>query len=266
MTRSIAIIASIMFIIFPGPLSAQGYVSEYEQNKKYQECLDLAERVPDKAITYSQKWMIDGGGVAAQHCQALSLYEQDNFIEAASFFDKIVGNLTSGEKINNFAFANRDALIIQLNYLSGLAWRSAGEFDKAYNVISASIIDLEPDSIYAYDLFVERGFIQVLRNDSLDAINNFTLALDINSTKIDAFLYRAESYRKIKQHLKARLDLNAALAIEPNHPDLLFESGVNYRLQRRNLEARRDWSKLIEKHPGTKWQTLAEDNINLIEE
>ncbi|MBT5187447.1 MAG: hypothetical protein HOH19_09910 [Kordiimonadaceae bacterium] len=266
MTRLKAIIFAIVIMIYIPSSYAQGYVSSLEQSKKYQHCLKLVEEDPAAAISFSQEWRLEGGAVAAQHCQALSLYEQDKFVEAASLFDTIVDNLTNGENVNTFALANKELLIIQLNYLSGLAWRSAGEYDKAYNVISASIIDLAPQSIYAYDLYIERGFIQVLRNDPLDAIKNFTLALEIDATNIDAFLYRAESYRKTKEHLKARLDLNAALTIDPNHPDLLFESGINYRLQSRNAEARLEWSKLIDKYPGTKWQKLAEDNIDLIEE
>ena len=81
---------------------------------------------------------------------------------------------------------------------------------------------------------------------------------------MDAFLFRAESYRQLNQHLKARLDLNAALSLEPDNPDVLFESGVNYRMQHNDEKALVEWEKLIKKYPDTYWQKLVEDNIGLI--
>ena len=68
----------------------------------------------------------------------------------------------------------------------------------------------------------------------------------------------------MNEHLKARLDLNQGLSIKPNQPDLLFESGINYRMLREDMKAKKEWQKLIDKFPDSDWQKLAEDNMKLI--
>ncbi|MBT6329838.1 MAG: tetratricopeptide repeat protein, partial [Kordiimonadaceae bacterium] len=172
--------------------------------------------------------------------------------------------LKSGEA-SEFATENKDLLGVQLNYLAGIAWRASGNFDKSYNVFTAAIISLEEGAPLAYDIYIDRGLTQSLNDDHLSAIDDYASALEINENKIDAFLYRAEAFRKLNQHLKARLDLNEALALEPYQPDLLFESGINYRMQKNDEKAVNEWRKLIENYPNTHWEELAEDNINLIQ-
>lgn len=264
MRKPILIVATLIYILCFSNAFAQNYFTDSAQSIKYQNCINQVKEDATEALSSAQKWYIDGGGVAAQHCEALALYEQENFDAAALLFDTIVDKLSTGESVSDFAFKNRDLLKIQLNYLAGIAWQSAGKLEKAYNSLSASIIGLDSSSPYAYDVFIERGLVQIERADFLSAVEDFTRALEINSERFDAFLYRAEAYRKSKQYLKSRLDLNEGLTLKPNNPDLLFESGINYRLQRNDEKAVIEWEKLIEKYPNTHWQELAEENIKLI--
>jgi len=243
---------------------AQTGIGNAVQVEKYQKCISLVEEDASSALTLARNWYIEGGGIASQHCEALALYNQDNFKEAATLFETIIDDLVTGKGTSDFAFDNKYLLRVQLNYLAGLAWSSTSELDKAYTAFSAAISGMNHKSIYAYDIFIERGLVQMLRKDPENAIDDFTRALEIDSEKVDAFLYRAEAYRKINQHLKARLDLNAGLSIEPNQPDLLFESGVNYRMQNNDEKALGEWEKLNEKYPNTHWQELIKKNIEII--
>lgn len=234
------------------------------QAKKYQECLSLVEVDNAAGLAEARKWYLVGGGVAAQHCEALALYEQDRFSEAATLFDDVVGKLSRDENVNDFASGNKNNLIMQLNYLSGLAWHSAGDFDRAYNSLSASIVDLTKGVAYGYDVFIQRGLVLVSSEKYQNAVEDFQRALEINDERIDAYLFRAETYRKMGEHLKARLDINVALSLKPNHPDVLFESGINYRMQHNDEKAMVEWEKLIKDYPNSYWQELAEENIKLI--
>ena len=110
----------------------------------------------------------------------------------------------------------------------------------------------------------EYGLEMIASENYEDALGDFTSALDLNSEIVDAFLYRAETFRKMGEHLKARLDLNAALALDSNHPDVLFESGANFRMLNNDEKALLEWEKLIAKYPNSHWQKLAEENIALI--
>lgn len=263
MAKQTLIIFFSFFLMNVTPVLAQ---TDALDSVKYQECLSLIQKDNESAISLARKWYVEGGNVAAQHCEALALYELNNYNEAAQLFDMIVDKLVRGEGVGKFAFKNRELLKIQLYYLSGLAWHSAGELDKAYQSLSASIIDLPVNSTFAYDIYLERAHVQVERDDAENAIEDYTRALDLNSEKIDGFLYRARAFRKLQQHLKARLDLNAALTIEPRHPDLLFESAINYRMLRENKKALLEWNKIIDAYPDSHWQQLAQQNINLMDQ
>ncbi len=256
-------IAALWISFFPLSASAQ-YFEDRAMARKYQECIDLVGQNSSAALTQSRKWFIEGGGVAAQHCEGLALYEMDRAEDAATLFEEVADKMSRGEGLTEFTRTNKNILITQLNYLAGVAWRSAGNLEKAYNALSATIITLEAHPEYGYEIYLERGQVQYSLQDYENAALDFTSALDLNSEKIDAYLYRAESFRKMGEHLKARLDLNAALAIEPQQPDLLFESGVNYRMQRNDEKALQEWEKLISLYPESDWRKLAQDNIDLI--
>jgi tetratricopeptide (TPR) repeat protein len=257
-----------LIIIFASsgfPLIAHAQYFEDRANaKKYQDCVALVGQDRNAALTVSRKWFIEGGGVAAQHCEALALYEMERPNDAATLFEEIADKLSRGEGLTEFTRTNKNILITQLNYLAGVAWRDAGDLDKAYNALSSTMITLAGQEQYGYEIYIERGLVQHEMGDFKNAVQDFTSALDLNSEKFDAFLYRAESFRKLGEHIKARLDLNAALSINPGQPDVLFESGVNYRMQRNDEKALQEWEKLISLYPDSYWQKLVQDNINLI--
>lgn len=251
--------------LFALSVSAQGQsFLDSVQSEKYQECLSQVEKNSEAAIVGARKWYIEGGAVAAQHCEALALYDQKRYGEAASLFEAIIGKMARDEGVGDFAQQNKDILSMQLNYLAGLAWHSDENYDRAYNALSAAIVGLDGGSEYGYELFIERGLVQVASENYDDALNDFASALELNSQTVDAYLYRAETFRKMSEHLKARLDLNAALTLEPNHPDVLFESGVNYRMLNNDEKALQEWERLIAKYPNSHWQKLARENITLI--
>ncbi len=255
-----------VILVFNGfPLTAHAQYFEDRANaKKYQDCIALVNQDRNAALTVSRKWFIEGGGVAAQHCEALALYEMERPKDAATLFEEIADKLSRGEGLTEFTQTNKNILITQLNYLAGVAWRDAGDLDKAYNALSSTMFALTEHQQYGYDIYIERGLVQHEMGDFKNAVQDFSSALDLNAEKIDAFLYRAESFRKLGEHIKARLDLNAALGINPSQPDVLFESGVNYRMQRNDEKALQEWEKLISLYPDSYWQKLAEDNIKLI--
>ena len=258
--------ATIIFFLGLG-LTAQAQIfSDRVQSEKYKECLAQVKENSKAAILSSRKWYIEGGAVAAQHCEALALYDQKRFGDAGRLFEMIVGKLARNEGVGIYAQQNKKILSVQLNYLAGLAWHSDENYDRAYNALSAAIIGLDVGSEYGYELFTERGLIHVSSNKYEDALDDFTKALELRPEVVDAYLYRAETFRKLSNHQKARMDLDAALILDPNQPDILFESGINYRMLKNDEQALKEWEKLIIKHPDSNWYKLAQENIRLIDQ
>ncbi|MDG1995873.1 MAG: tetratricopeptide repeat protein [Emcibacteraceae bacterium] len=240
-------------------------VSEAVQAKTYQDCIAEISVDSEKALIRARKWIVGGGGVAAQHCEAMALFDKERFDEAANLLEKVGDNVERGEGVGFFASQNKEFLALQLRYTAGKSWMNAGKPERAYNVYTVALLGLEDNSSFFYDLYIERALVQLSREEYQSAVDDFTNALGIDAERVDAFLFRAETFRKMGDHVKARLDINEGLIISPKQPDLIFESGVNYRMMRDNEKARNEWQKLIENHPGTEWQKLAEDNIELID-
>ncbi|MCC3861473.1 tetratricopeptide repeat protein [Pseudemcibacter aquimaris] len=251
-------------LLFSSPALAQ-VSSDADQAKKYMACIEEVEKDSKKSLITAKEWHVNGGGVPAQHCEALSLYQQSRYDEAAEILEMIAEKVSKGEDIGSFAAQNTDLLSSQLRYLAARSWQMAEKYDQAYHVYTVAILALEKIPALTYDFYIERGLLQADREEYQSAVEDFANALKINYERIDAFLYRAETFRKMGEHVKARLDLNEALILEPNHPDILFESGANYRMLNQDAKARVEWRKIIEKYPETDLQKLAEDNLKLID-
>lgn len=253
----------ILFLHTSGSLFAQT-LSEKEQSDKYQACISSISEDAGNAVITAKKWYVEGGGAAAQHCEAMALYDQKRYEEAAGLLETIADKVSRGDGIGVFANKNKILLAAQLRYLAANAWRSSDKLERAFTVYTTALLSLDDQPVLKYDFYIERGTVQIDREDFQSALDDFSFALEIDAERIEAFLYRAETFRKIGEHLKARLDLNQGLAIKPNQPDLLFESGVNYRMLREDMKAKKEWQKLIDKFPNSNWQKLAEDNMKLI--
>ena len=78
------------------------------------------------------------------------------------------------------------------------------------------------------------------------------------------FLQRAKAFRKRRAFLKARLDLKMAQRLQVDHPAILLESGILFREQEQNLEARLAWQRIIELYPDSDYAITARINIDLL--
>ena len=257
-----------LWIILMMALSNQALYAQTDKDKeqaeKYKICLSNVNKEDQNAVVFAKKWYVEGGGAAAQHCEAMALYNQDRFDEAAELLEEVADKVSRGDEVGAFASKNKELLSAQLRYIAGNAWRGANMLERAYSIYTAALLTLDDRPSLKYDFYIERGLVQLDRGEHQDAINDFGYALELNEERTDAFLYRAETYRKMNDHLKSRLDLNQGLSIDPMQPDLIFESGVNYRMLKQDLKAKNEWQKLIDNYPDSKWKKLAEDNIKLI--
>ncbi|MDA7568976.1 tetratricopeptide repeat protein [Emcibacteraceae bacterium] len=261
---SIRFLGLIILFLLPGGLIFAQTLSEKEQSDKYQACIASISEENSNAVITAKKWYVEGGGAAAQHCEAMALYDQNRFEEAAGLLEIIADKVSRGDGIGVFAIKNKTLLSAQLRYLAGNAWRANNKLERAFTIYTTALLSLDDHPVFKYDFYIERGTVQIDREDFQSALDDFSYALELDEERIEAFLYRAETYRKMNEHLKARLDLNQGLSIKPNQPDLLFESGINYRMLREDMKAKKEWQKLIDKFPDSDWQKLAEDNMKLI--
>ncbi|VAV96093.1 hypothetical protein MNBD_ALPHA02-1359 [hydrothermal vent metagenome] len=261
---------SLLYItILISLLSSAAYAGESDA-AKYRKCMALTESDPPAAISYANDWIFSGGAqIPAGHCKALGLLGAGKAKDAATLLEKLVEDMVIyGDGDPAQARRNED-LKVQLYGQAALAWEQAGELDKAYVAYSAALTSIRTNVLrderdLFHELYLARGRLQIARGQYKAAIEDFTLAIEKDSRRFEGFLQRAKAFRKRKSFLKARLDLRIAFKRAPEHPAILLESGILYRMQGKTFEARLDWQKIIDHYPKSEYAKLARTNIELL--
>lgn len=241
---------------------------------KYQKCMALVESNAPEAVIYADDWIFGGtGGVPAGHCKAVGLLNQGKATDAARLLEKLVNDMIIMGDPDLVSAQKNAELKVQLNAQAAQAWKEAGDLDKSYMAYSSALFGIGAGigdnrsfsnrNLY-YELYLARGTLQILRGQYKTAVTDLTLAIEKDSRQFEGFLQRAKAYRKRRAFLKARLDLRVALRLGGEHPAILLESGILYREQGQNLEARLAWQKIIDLHPKSDYADTARANIDML--
>ena len=241
-----------------------------DEAQKYQKCMDLVDSDAGTAVTYANDWIFGAAGkVPAGHCKALGLLALGKAKDAAILLEKLVDDMVISGDGDLLLAKRNDGLKRQLHVQAALAWKEAGDLDKSYMAYSAALSGVVEDTshinrVFSYNLYLERGTLQILRGQYKSAIKDFTLAIEKDDRQFEGYLQRAKAYRKKRSYLEARLDLKVALILEAEHPGILLESGILYREQGQKLEAGLEWQKIVDIHPESDYATLARTNLELL--
>ena len=127
-----------------GGLSTGGLNSDPADKEEYNACLALLEQKPAEAFEKASRWRAGGGGLPAQHCEALALIEVGRFADGATRLMQAAQD----------AAVIRPAMAAELFGQAGNAWFLAGEPATAIAAFDAAIKRAPNDA----DLFIDRGF------------------------------------------------------------------------------------------------------------
>lgn len=251
-------------------LYASALAAESDE-EKYQHCMALVESNAEQSIVFANDWIISGlGGVAAKHCKALGLFMTGEVETAAGLLEKLVEDLVIASDHAPETVAKNARLKVQIYAQAALAWQQAGENDKAYMAYSSALSGISPEGPYRgnstllFELYLDRGTLQILRRQYMAAVGDLTLAIEEDDRRYEGYLQRAKAYRKSRDYLKARLDLKVAAKIAVDNLDILLESGILYREQGKKLKARGQWQKIIDLDPQSEEAALARSNLELL--
>jgi tetratricopeptide (TPR) repeat protein len=214
----------------------------------YQSCLAASSARPEEALKDAESWAKQGGGIAAQHCAALSLVSLKHYGEAAGRLDK----LAAEHGIPDAAF--RSALFDQ----AGNAWLLAGDGAKAVQSFSAALTLSGDDP----DLFADLARAQAMRKNWHEVDLDLNAALHLTPRRADLLVLRASARRALGRYNDARLDLEAALKLKPGDGEALVERGLLRRQVGDLGGARRDFEAAAGK--GGAAAAQARENIELL--
>jgi len=256
----------ILWLNFVQILSPAMMARAESEGQKYQHCMALSEEVGQEALKYAREWVFAAGGAAARHCEAAALLSLGRAKDAAQLFEKLIDDLNIGQGLGPQAMANRKMLKIELYIQAAIAWKAAKNYDKAYGAYSNGLLGLKPKASYRKPILLERGALEIIRKNYDAAIEDFTRVIEADATDYRGYLQRAKAFRRKKAYPQARLDLKEANAHGQDNADILLESGILYRSQGKNMQARSEWNKIIRLYQGSEAAKLAQENLSLIPE
>ena len=213
-----------------GPLAATP-----DHQRRYTECMRLARTEPLKAIPLAEKWIGEGGGLGARHCEAIAMFESGKFIPSATQLEAIARDM--GQE--------RPGLRAELDAQAGQGWMEAGQAENAAAAQSRAL-DLKSQDP---DLWVDRGLSYAAMKAWPRAISDFDRAVELRPKDVDTLILRAAAWRNAGNPAKALEDAQLVLKMAPEHSEALLERGFATLAMGNKAAAAGDFDKVIKLVP-----------------
>ncbi len=217
-------------------------------NQRYANCMVTARSEPAAAENLALVWFSEGGGPAAQHCQAVALIGLGRYQEAGELLERLARELPATETTT----------IADLFGQAAQAWLLVGSYDRAVAVLNQSI-QLAP---YDVEFVLDRAIANASNGKYWEAIDDLNDAAEMAPGRTDILVLRATAYRFVEAPDLALEDVTRVLEIDPQNPDALFERGMLHALAGNIDAARADWQQVVTLAPGSMAAEAAQANLD----
>lgn len=248
MRAAFAVLAAAAAIAGPAWGAGDGSI---DQSQRYADCTALVAGDPQAAFDSALAWRYEDGGAPAWHCVGLSLVALGYHAEAGEVFERMAEDMAPG----------RDSLRAQVLGQAGQAWLQAGEPGRARAVLDAALA-LDPVNP---ELLVDRAQAHAAGGGYWRAVDDLDLAIDYAPKRSDAYAFRAAAYRHLEVLDLAADDVARALALAPDDPVILLESGNVRRLAGDDAGARADWLRILIEAPESPAAEAAQANLERLD-
>jgi tetratricopeptide (TPR) repeat protein len=235
-----------VLVAAPGPAAAQRKPASFD-GEAYSRCMTLADTRPAEAQKLAMQARTNGGGYAAEHCEAVALLNLKQYDEAAKRFHDVAEG-TTAEDANLRAEAYDQA---------AEAWLMAQKPQNARAELDLGL-KLTPKSVR---LLMDRAQAEGLAHDFWAAIDDLNAALDIEPNRAEALVLRAAAYRQLDSIDLAADDVARAISLQPQFPDAYLERGTLRAIKGDYDGARADWNHVKELAPKSFATDLAQQDL-----
>jgi tetratricopeptide (TPR) repeat protein len=211
---------------------------------RYENCLLLTRREPDRALNAALDWE-KMGNAGATHCAAVALVALRRYSEAAIKLDKLA-RATPGA-----------ADSAELYDQAGNAWLLARRPSDANSSFSAAIALLPGDP----DLLADRARAYAMAVNWRAADTDLTAALAKSPNRADLYVLRASARHAAGDKIDARADIDQALRVQPGNADALEERGELKMEAGDSAGAKNDWQMVIARSPHSAAASAARQNL-----
>lgn len=222
------------------------HADELNHAREYARCMALAPSDPNEAFEMATAWRELGGGDAAEHCAAVALLHNGQSDFAARRLEVLAENIVAEPEFKGEILAQ-----------AGQAWLLHGDAPRAEAALTAAIDLLRSHPA----VMIDRAQARAAMDDYQGAVDDLTVAIAADPTRVEAYIFRASAYRYLERLDEARRDLVDALARDPDSPEALLERGMVQRLSGNDDAARDDWIRVLELAPDSEAAAFARTNI-----
>ena len=257
--------ALFVLTFFTAPAFAPPALAEEDP---YRTCIMMTETDPDRAYDAAVEWRDFGGGLPAEHCMAIALANQGDFARAAELLEDMARRADAPLDPSRAgdAVGGPDVRRADLLAQAGNAWLIAGEADRAYGIFSDALRTPDLPGPVRGELLIDRSITDAERSRFQGAVDDLNEAYELLGPRADILTYRATAHRGLGAFTRARADVNAALALEPQNAEALFERASLNLLVGNYDGAIVDWTKVTRLVPRTPAAEAARRNIARTEE
>jgi len=206
-----------------------------EQAANYDRCLERARLDPEGAYAEGLSWYEAGGALPARHCVAVALVNLGDYEEAAARLGRLadeVGEARPGMRYDLLAQAAQ-------------AWNLAGHLQRA-ETIQTRLLEVRPSDT---QLRIDRALVRLSAGRTWEAVDDLNLALEAQPDDPEILLYRAAAYRYLDAIDLARVDVERALAVDPDRAEAWLEAGILFEMEGAKDLALQAWGEVLRLSP-----------------
>lgn len=170
-------------------------------------------------------------------------------------------------RLEELAAVSKQPNNVRVNMLAqaAQAWMLQGELSRAYAAQTTALIMIAQGSPQHLQLLLDRATTLVEADQLDDALADINTALRMEPNNPQVIAFRASAYR-LKGDLDAAMkESERAVAAAPGNVTALLERGNMYRIEKRVDDARRDWLRILELEPDSAEADAARANIARID-
>jgi Flp pilus assembly protein TadD len=144
---------------------------------------------------------------------------------------------------------------------AGQAWVKAGNAERALYAQNQGL-KLNPNDV---ELLIDRALTFGTAGMYFEALDDLNAAVDLDPNNPDVYSMRAAAYRQLENPDLAEDNIEHALKLSPSHAGALLERGYLRRASGDLAGARSDWLTVIQVLPGTDIAAEAQKNIEKLD-
>ncbi len=257
-----------VFLFQMAPATFAQDPNAYEQAKQeYQDCIAVRNTDPEISHANAMTWRDTGGGLPAQHCVALSLASLGRYTEAAVELEIMASDLARGigGPFVELGLAFDRDLLAEIYTQAGNAWLLADFPNKATEVFTLAMAEVEPLSEAYAELLIDRGMSQVGSGDYQEALKDLSLAENMLGESAWLHALKASAYRGLENYSDANIELEYAFSLEPQNREALLERGNLRREVGDKNGARADWLEYLRLYPDSVAAAGVRRNIEVMD-